>query len=97
MLAFCRTKDTDREREREREIRRAEEKRQLEKFLLPYGQAVARGTEMRMRRAVKRSVSSAPRLRVPCLGNVGVSRCVCPDFSPRPAESMLHSGSLFTF
>lgn len=65
--------------------------------VLPYGQVLAWGKEMRMKREMKRNQPSFPEIKVMVQGIVLVPLWVCPSCSSRPADSMLQSGTLFTF
>lgn len=50
-----------------------------------------------MKRETKRNQPSFPEIKLLVQGIVWVPPWVCPSCSPRPADSMLQSGTLFTF
>lgn len=65
--------------------------------VLPYGQAPPWGKEMKMTREIKRSQPCLPEIKVLLQVFFPVPPRVFPGCSPRPADSMLQSGTLFTF
>ena len=65
--------------------------------LLPWGKVVPWGTEMRMKRERMRKQLSLAEKKVLAQGILLALPWVCPNCSPGPADSMLQSGTLFTF